>query len=82
MKEIQTLHPRLSLSKTSIKLATAQGSSFTNYGKFQLYPGPTQTMEQNKLLNKPFKQTSHITDIKHNFVGLPLLQSLFPLSKY
>ena len=31
--ESQTLHPKLSLSKTSRKLATAQGSCLTNYGK-------------------------------------------------
>ena len=28
-------------------------------------------MEQNKLLNKPFKQLFHITDIKHNIIGIP-----------
>ena len=31
--EIHSLHPKLSPSKTSIKLATAQGTSHTNYGK-------------------------------------------------
>ena len=29
-------------------------------------------MEQNKLLNEPFKQTFYITDIKHNILGIPL----------
>ena len=30
-------------------------------------------MEQNKLLNKPFKQIFHITDIKHNIIGIPFI---------
>ena len=30
-------------------------------------------MEQKKLLTKPFKQTFHITDIKHNMVGIPFI---------
>ena len=30
-------------------------------------------MEQNKLLNKPFKQTFHITDLKHNIIGIPFI---------
>ena len=34
-------------------------------------------MEQNKLLTKPFKQTFHITDIKHNIIGLPFITKLF-----
>ena len=28
-------------------------------------------MEQNKLITKHFKQTFHITGIKHNIVGIP-----------
>ena len=34
---------------------------------------PTKTMEQSKLLNKPFKQTLHITDIKHNIFATPFI---------
>ena len=49
--------------KTTSRLATAQGSTLI-YGKIQLFLNPTKTMEQNKLLNKPFKQTFHITDMK------------------
>ena len=30
-------------------------------------------MEQNKILNKPFKQIFHITDIKHNIIGIPFI---------
>ena len=61
--EIKSLHPILTPIKTASKLATAQGSTLINYGKFQLFLLPTRTMEQNKRLNKPFKQTFHITDI-------------------
>ena len=43
--EIQTLHPNLIPSKALSKLATAQGSSLTNF--------EAQKMEQNKLLTKP-----------------------------
>ena len=35
-------------------------------------------MEQNKLLNKPFKQTFHITDIKHNIIGIPFINKYIP----
>ena len=35
-------------------------------------------MEQNKLLNKPFKQTFHITDIKHNIIGIPFISKHIP----
>ena len=61
--EIQILHPKLKPSKTSSNLATAQGSSLTNFGKIQLFLSPTRTMEQKNLLTKPFKQTFHITDM-------------------
>ena len=44
-----------------------------NYGKIQLFLVPTRTMEQNKILNKPFKPTFHITDIKHNIIGIPFI---------
>ena len=49
-----------------------------NYGKIQLLLVPTRTMEQNKILNKPFKQTFHITDIKHNFIGIPFITKYIP----
>ena len=37
-------------------------------------------MEQNKLLNKPFKETFHITDIKHNIIGIPFITKNIPTS--
>ena len=71
--EIKTLHPKLTPPETSSKLATAQESTLVNYGKIQLFLLPTRTMEQNKILNRPFKQTFHITDIKHNIIGIPFI---------
>ena len=53
-----------------VELATSQESSLKTYGKFQLYLVPTRTMEQNRLLNKPFEQKLHITDIKHSIIGI------------
>ena len=79
--EIRILHPNLKPLETSSKLATAQGSMLTNYGKIQLFLVPTRTMEQNKILNKPFKQTFHITDIKHNIVGIPFITKYIPTIK-
>ena len=76
--EIRLLHPNLKPLETSSKLATAQGSMLTNYGKIQLFLVPTRTMEQNKILNKPFKQTFHITDIKHNIIGIPFITKYIP----
>ena len=35
-------------------------------------------MEQNKILNKPFKQIFHITDIKHNVIGIPFISKYMP----
>ena len=35
-------------------------------------------MEQNKILNKPFKQIIHITDIKHNIIGIPFISKYKP----
>ena len=35
-------------------------------------------MEQNKILNKPFKQTFHFTDIKHNIIGIPFITKYIP----
>ena len=76
--EIKTLHPKLTPLATSSKLATAQGSTIVNYGKIQLFLLPTRTMEQNKILNKPFKQIFHITDIKHNIIGIPFISKYIP----
>ena len=76
--EIQFLHPKFLPSKTSTKLATAQGFCLTNFGKIQLLFVPTRTMEQNELLNKPFKQTFHITDKKHNIVRIPFITNYIP----
>ena len=50
----------------------------TNYGKIQLFLVPTKTMEQKKLLNKPLKQTFHITDTKHIIIGTPFITSYIP----
>ena len=36
-------------------------------------------MEQNKILNRPFKQTFHITDIKHNIIGIPFISKFIPI---
>ena len=72
------LHPKLIPFKRTSRLATAQGSTLTNYGKIQLFLVPTRTMEQNKLMSKPFKQTFHITDIKHNFIGSPFITKNIP----
>ena len=63
---------------TSSKLATAQGSTLVNYGKIQLFLLPTRTMEQNKTLNKPFKQIFHSTDIKHNIIGISFISKYIP----
>ena len=76
--EIKTLHPKLTPLETSSKLATAQGSTLVNYGKIQLFLLPTRTMEQNKILTKPFKQIFHITDIKHNIIGIPFISKYIP----
>ena len=76
--EIKSLHPILTPIKTASKLATAQGSALVNYGNIQLFLVPTRTMEQNKILNKPFKQTFHITDIKHDIFGIPFITKYIP----
>ena len=57
--EIKTLHPNLTPLETTSKLATAKGSTLVNYGKIELFLLPKRTMEQNKILNKPFKQISY-----------------------
>ena len=76
--EIKTLHPKLTPLETSTKLATAQGTPSVNYGKIQLFLLPTRTIDQNKILNKPFKQIFHITDIKHNIIGIPFISNYIP----
>ena len=77
--EIKTLHPKLTPLATSSKLATAQGSTIVNYGKIQLFLLPTRTMEQNKILNRPFKQIFHITDIKQKkIIGIPFISKNIP----
>ena len=78
-KELKTLHPNLTPLETSCKLATAQVSTLVNYGKIQLFLVPTRTMEQIKILNKPFKQIFHITDIKHSMIGIPFITKYIPL---
>ena len=35
-------------------------------------------MEQNKILNKSFKQIFHITDIKHNIIEIPFISKYIP----
>ena len=65
--------------KTTSRLATAQGSTLTSYGKLQLFLVPIRTMEQNKLMSKPFKQTLHITDIKDNIVRKPFITKYIPI---
>ena len=76
--EIKILHPKFIHFKTISRLATAQGSTLTNYGKIQLLLLPTRTMEQNKVMSKPFKQTFHITDIKHNIIGITFVTKCIP----
>ena len=75
---MKILHPKLKPFKTTCRLSTAQGSTLTNYGKIQLFLVTTRTMEQNKLMSKPFKQTFHITDIKHNIIGIPFITKYIP----
>ena len=76
--EIQTIHSKVSPSKTASKLATAQGSSLPNYGKIRLFLVPTRTREQKLTFKKPFKQTFHRTDIQHNIVGIPFTTKNIP----
>ena len=35
-------------------------------------------MEQKKLMSKPFEQTFHITDIKHNIIVIPFITKHIP----
>ena len=72
------MHPSLTPLETSSNLATAQGSTLVNYGNLQLFLLPTRTMEQNKILNKPFKQILHNSDFKHNIIGIPFISKFKP----
>ena len=72
------MHPNLTPLETFSKLATAQGSTLVNYGKIQFFFLPTRTMGQNKILNKPFKQIFHTTDIKHNIIGILFISKYIP----
>ena len=76
--EIKILHLRITPIKTTSRLATEQGPTLTNYGKIQLFLVPTKTREQNKLLIKPFKQIFHITNMKHNIIGIPFITKYIP----
>ena len=76
--EIKSLHPILTPIKNAKKSATAQGSTLVNYGNIQLFFAPTRTMEKNKILSKPFKQTFDITDIKHNIIGITFITKYIP----
>ena len=76
--EIQTLRLNLLPSKTSSRLATAQGSILTIFWKKSIVLRSHSNNGTNKLLNKPFKQTFHITDIKHNIVEIPFITKFIP----
>ena len=77
--EIRILQPKSIPSETTSRLATEQGTTLTNYGKIQLFLVATRTMEQNKLISRPFKQTFHITDIKQNIIGIPFITTYIPV---
>ena len=58
-----------------------RNSARLNPNKLQKNPiflRPTKKMEQNELLNKPFEQPFHITDIKHNIIGFPFITKYIP----
>ena len=74
---MHSLHPILSLLKTSCKLATAQGIK-KNYGKIETALIPPRTMKQNKFQIKPFEQIIRITDIIHKITGVPLIAKFKP----
>ena len=76
--ETKVLHPNFLPFKTTSRLATAQGLTSKNYGKIKHLLFPTRTMEQNKLVSKPFKQIFHITDKKHNIIGIPFNAKYIP----
>ena len=78
----KSLHPKLTPLETSSKLATAQGSTLVNYGKIQLFLLLTRTIEQIKILNKPFKQIFHITDIKHISLEYHLSLNIYQQSTF
>ena len=39
---------------------------------------PFRTMEQSNFMSQPFKQSFHITDIKHNIIGIPFVTKYIP----
>ena len=39
---------------------------------------PQEQWSKIKILNKPFKQIFHITDIKHNIIGIPFISKYIP----
>ena len=43
-----------------------------------LHPRTTPIKTTSRLLNKPFKQIFHITDIKHNNIGIPFITKYIP----
>ena len=75
---MKILHPKLKPFKTTIRLATAQGSILTNYAKNPTFPCSHSNNGKNKLMSKPFKQTFHITDIKHKIIGIPFITKYIP----
>ena len=67
--ETKILQPKLIPFKTTSRLATAKGSTSTNYGKIQFFLVRTQTMEQNKLMSKPSTSLiSNIISLQYHFL--------------
>ena len=52
------------------KISYSTRIMFNKFWKIQFFLVTTRTMEQNKQLTKPFKQTFYMTDIKHNTAGI------------
>ena len=48
--------------------------------KTTLLPDSHSNNGTNKLLNKPFKQTFQITDIKHDIIGIPIITKNIPMN--
>ena len=72
--DIQNLHTKLSPSKTSSKIATAQCTSLTSFAKYNC-PLSQLDMEHNNLLHTPLRQIFHITYINHKIVGISFLNT-------
>ena len=49
--------------------------------KKQLLLVSFRTMGQSNFMSKTFKQSFHITDIKHNIIGIPLVTKYIPTIK-